>query len=256
MPRRFVIVPNDRAGTALENLNVPVPTLRQRHVWIILSPASGTGTKRIVMLDYLNAEIEKRKAQIAEIDSESERLRARRHDLGIELRTYENIRARLDVDEERQRARGEDRAAEESVADETAAGVKRTKLITPWRVVLRAAVERHPAVLKNSEVPAIQQAAGFDPSPSSNIRTHFHKLKGEGFYEDAGWGAVRATQAAAEFLGIPLGSISGAKHTEDPTEETLFGAPQEETTGQSRKAGPAASFHHNQGGPNGTALAN
>ncbi len=46
------------------------------------------------MLDYLNAEIEKRQNEIAKIEAERHKLDQRRHDLGIELRTMP-IRARL-----------------------------------------------------------------------------------------------------------------------------------------------------------------
>jgi hypothetical protein len=209
------------------------------------------------MLDYLDAEIEKRKAMITKFDAESERLRQLRHDLTIELKAYENIRLRYnDVSRNSKEATRSNRLGDGAPQTTLATEGKRTKLAANWRVVLHNAVERYPQVLTNREIPEIQQAAGHDPSPLTNIRTYLHKMRQEGFYDDAGRGAVRATQIAAEFLGIPLGSRPENQQTETRDAETLFDAPKRETAGQSFEASPAVPFHHSQGGPNGTALTN
>ncbi len=161
------------------------------------------------MLDYLNAEIERRQNEIAKIETERHKLDQRRHDLGIELRTYEDVRARLAHGrDDLQKAKEGLEPSHETVVGTSATmiGSTRSKLAAHWQVVLRAAVERYPEVVKNSEVGTIQRSAGHDPSRSMNIRTHLHKLREEGLYERVDRGAVRATQAAAELLGIPLGT--------------------------------------------------
>jgi hypothetical protein len=159
----------------------------------------------MVMLDYLNAEIEKRQVEIAKITAERQNLDQRRHDLDIELRAYEDIRARLGQSGDVLKPN----VTKRFIRSTTIAGTltpKRSKLANHWLAVLRYAVERYPATVKNSEVGAIQRSAGYDASPSTNIRTHFHKLRQEGLYEYADRAAVRATQAAAELLSIPLGT--------------------------------------------------
>jgi hypothetical protein len=213
-----------------------------------------------IMLDYLNAEIDKRKNDIAEIERERERIERelgqRQHELRIELRAYEDIRERFRLGDAPVTAGRGGRSATPIGTLMVTPGVTRTKLAEHWKVVLREAVERHPAMLKIREVPTIQRAAGYEPSPRTNTRTHFHKLRQEGLYERADLGAVRATKAAAELLGVPLGRGSDpTQETEVPNGGTLFGTADRETAGQAHEANPAASFHHNQGGPNGTALA-
>ena len=148
------------------------------------------------MLDYLNAEIEKRQNEIAKIEAERHKLCQRLHDLGIELRTYEDIRARLarGVDDQQEAEAGREPPNATLVGTSTTmSGSTRSKLAAHWRVVLRAAVERYPAVVKNSEVGMIQRSAGYNPARSMNVRTHLHKLREEGLYELVDRGAVRAT---------------------------------------------------------------
>lgn len=206
------------------------------------------------MLDYLNAEIEKRQNEIAKIEAERHKLDQRRHDLGIELRTYEDIRARLarGGDQQKAEAGREPPSATLVGTSTTMSGSTRSKLAAHWQVVLRAAVERYPAVVKNSEVGTIQRSAGYNPARSMNIRTHLHKLREEGLYELVDRGAVRATQAAAELLGMPLGTNTDLKQNTEAS--GLTDAAERETAGHAQEANPAASIFHNQGGPNGTAL--
>jgi hypothetical protein len=196
-----------------------------------------------VMLDYLDTEIEKRRAEIAKIKAEQQELRQREHDFGVELRVLEDIRARSIRDETPAPLAGTTVNASQI---NTPAGptptVTRSKLAAHWRVVLRAAVERFPEGIKTQEVPEIQRAAGHDASPAPNVRSHFHKLRHEGLYEEAGWGTVRATKAAAELLGIPLGNTK--QNTGTPNGQSLFGEPDRETAGRAHEANPAASFHH------------
>jgi hypothetical protein len=179
------------------------------------------------MRDYLNAEIERRKATIAKIDAERQALTERREEIGIELRVYVDILAQLN------RIGAQERPGPQTAPNEPSASVTspaetpevpRTKISGHWRVVLRVAVERFPASVSYPDVGTIQRSAGHDPSPYPNIRSHFQKLVAEGLYERADRGRVRATEKAAQFLGIPLGkSITGESET--PNSNELSGAP-------------------------------
>ena len=161
------------------------------------------------MLDYLNAEIEKRQNEIAKIEAERHKLDQRRHDLGIELRTYEDIRARLarGGDQQKAEAGREPPSATLVGTSTTMSGSTRSKLAAHWQVVLRAAVERYPAVVKNSEVGTIQRSAGYNPARSMNIRTHLHKLREEGLLEElVDRGAVGTTQGRGRAAWYALGN--------------------------------------------------
>jgi hypothetical protein len=183
------------------------------------------------MRDYLNAEIDRRKTEIAKIDAERDTLAQRRDVLVIELRVYAEILARSQETGNQELASMSQTPSiippPSSAALAAAEGVTRTKLIGHWRAVLQKAVERYPATIKNSEVPTIQRSAGYEPVRRPNIRTHFHKLVAEGLYERAGRGELRATKAAAELLGIPLGRSpeQDGRTTETPNSGELFGAP-------------------------------
>jgi hypothetical protein len=186
------------------------------------------------MLDYLDAEIAKRKAEIARLDQ-------RRHDMEVELRTYEEIRTHI-CRSNQPRPQSQPASASFVGSGTMTATVKRTKLADHWRVVLRRAVERFPEAVKTAEVPEIQRSAGYDASSPANVRSHFHKLRHEGLYEDAGWGAVRATKAAAEIIGVALGNTKQSMGM--PNGQPPFGEPDRETAGRTHEANPAASVHH------------
>jgi hypothetical protein len=201
-----------------------------------------------VMLDYINAEIETRKAERAQIESEQESLRHRQeslnqrwHDLGVELRVLEDVRSRSSRDEKAAQDHGDASAGQVNTVEPTPT-VTRSKLAPHWRVVLHRAAERFPNSIRTHEVPEIQRAAGYDASPAPNVRSHFHKLRHEGLYEDAGWGAVRATQAAFALLGIPLPTARQNMGT--PNGQPLSGGPDRETARRAHEASPAASVHH------------
>jgi hypothetical protein len=196
------------------------------------------------MLDYLDTQIESRKAEVSKIEAEQERLGQRLHDLCVELRVLQDIRARSIPNESPAAQEQGHRSANQVHTLRPTTTVKRAKLAAHWRVVLRHAVERYPEVIKTSEVPEIQRAAGYDPSPAANVRSHFHKLRHEGLYDEAGWGAVKATKAAAEILGTQLGAKSGTQNEEMPNGESLFGEPDKEAAGHAHEANPAASLHH------------
>jgi hypothetical protein len=163
------------------------------------------------MRDYVNAEIERRKATIAKIDAERQALTERREEIGIELRVYADMLAHLNRigAQERSAPQTAPNAPSTSVTSAPATPeVPRTKLSGHWRAVLRVAVERFPASVSYPDVGEIQRSAGHDPSPYTNIRSHFQKLVAEGLYERADRGRVRATEKASQFLGIPLGKTN------------------------------------------------
>lgn len=188
------------------------------------------------MRDYLISEIEKRKIAIAKIDSERDALTQRRHALNIELTVYVDVLAQFNqsADQTLMDTRKNDQTLKDDRKTEgipsliipvETKNTKRTRLSYHWRPVMQSAVERYPEALSYSEIPEIQQKAGYQPVPRRNIRTYMHKLVGEGLYARAGYGKVRATEAAAKLLGISLGTDSEAAHrTEAPDEDQSSGA--------------------------------
>lgn len=178
------------------------------------------------MRDYLNSEIEKRKAEIAKIDVEHDALAARRNILVVELRVYSEILTQAQTEDQAVVVRPQLAPISPPVTLAATEETTRTKLASHWLAVLHEAVRRYPKAVRYIEVGTIQRSAGHDPSPSTNIRSHIFKLVAEGLYERADRGKVRATAKAAALLGIPLGAQTATGSvTETPNSSELFGAP-------------------------------
>jgi hypothetical protein len=90
-----------------------------------------------------------------------------------------------------------------------------------WKCVLIASVKLHPASVRNDDVPEIQRSAGQSPANQEGIRSHVSTFKSQGLYEKTGIGAFRATQKAADLVGLRL----GAGASESPQGEPGFGQP-------------------------------
>jgi hypothetical protein len=109
---------------------------------------------------------------------------------------------------------------------------KRTRLSPRWLPVLKVAVERFPNSIQFEEVPDIQRAAGQLPSDTNNIRSHVWTQSNAGLYEKTGSGSFRATEKAAEAIGLPLQKIpddgfdpSALSEDYSPSDDELFGTP-------------------------------
>ena len=85
-----------------------------------------------------------------------------------------------------------------------------------WKCVTIAAVERFPEIVKNADVPIIQQAAGQEPANKENVRSHVHIFAKAGLYEKVAYGCFRATQQAADLIGIPLGEAKSSSPKGEP----------------------------------------
>jgi hypothetical protein len=168
------------------------------------------------MKEYLSAEIAKREAERQTI---THRLAV----LAAELNLLKDILAR--TSEERA---GQDNSATRGASRQRSSGRKGSRLSARWAPVLRAAVERYPDALTNDDVPGIQTAAGQEPGDRNQIRSHVWSTAQAGFYEKLNAGSFRATQAAANAIGVPLGSrraehASPAQHVSDtPSGDELF----------------------------------
>ena len=105
---------------------------------------------------------------------------------------------------------------------------KGTRLSPRWMPVLKAAVQQFPNAIEFEEVPDIQRGAGQLPSDTNNIRSHVWTQSNAGMYEKQGSGSFRATEKAAEAIGLPLGaSNSHDEVTADsgaPKADELFAA--------------------------------
>lgn len=165
------------------------------------------------MRDYLMAQIEKRRADVDRLQAERQALARQIETIAIELRTYTDVLRQL-----------EDEASATSFEGGTEA--KRTRFAEHWQAVIRGAVERYPNAVTNGEVPGIMRAAGYDPVKQEAIRSHIWSGARAGLYEKLGQGCFRATQKAADLIGLKLGSDNQSHaETETPNSGTLFGAP-------------------------------
>jgi hypothetical protein len=167
------------------------------------------------MRDYLMAQIEKRRADVDRLQAERQALARQIETIAIELRTFTDVLRQL-----------EDESNATSFDDGTEA--KRTRFAEHWQAVIRGAVERYPNAVTNGEVPGIMRAAGYAPVKQEAIRSHIWSGARAELYEKLGQGRFRATQKAADVIGLKLGGGSDNQsraETETPNSGTLFGAP-------------------------------
>jgi 1-aminocyclopropane-1-carboxylate deaminase/D-cysteine desulfhydrase-like pyridoxal-dependent ACC family enzyme len=162
------------------------------------------------MKDYIVTEIAKREA-------ERQRITQRLDVLAAELKLLSDILARMDGDV----------VASMTPTHEASRRHRSSRLSARWAPVLRAAVERYPAALKNDDVPEIQRAAGQEPGDRNQIRSHVWTTAHAGLYEKLNAGSFRATQAAADSIGIPLGSaaehaLTTGQRGHEPNNDELF----------------------------------
>jgi hypothetical protein len=143
------------------------------------------------MRNYINSEIERRRAELAALEQ-------RRLVLTSELNLLEDLLKHAPAGETAQPRRGRDRAADR--------GAAKRRLSDRWMPVLIEAVRRYPGTIRSDEVSNIQSAAGQEPSGVNNIRTHFWVNHQPGkLYERVSSGEYRATEIGAQVAGIPLG---------------------------------------------------
>jgi hypothetical protein len=106
----------------------------------------------------------------------------------------------------------------------------KTRLSPRWLPILKAAVQRFPNGIGFDQVRDIQRAAGQTPADTNNIRSHVWTMSKNEFYEKLGSGSFRATQKAADAIGLTLGystdnhEITNSE-SEAPNSSELFGAP-------------------------------
>lgn len=158
------------------------------------------------MQNILLSEIAQREGERQQCESQRRALEARIGTLDGELALLRHILARAEAGEESQPAPAAS-AAQENEPRKKVAGAN---MSDRWKCVTRIAVARFPQTVQNDDVVAIQLAAGEEAASREAIRSHVWTFTRTGLYEKVGRGTFRATQNAADLIGLPLGHVASS----------------------------------------------
>jgi hypothetical protein len=151
----------------------------------------------------LLSKIEARENELRQVESVISQAEHRKGVLAVELALLRELKAEADSE-----AKPDDRYSKETDYSEPSGkrGMPGSNMSTKWKCVVVAAVKVYPASVHNDRVPEIQRTAGEAPANQAGIRSHVSTFKTRGLYEKTGIGSFRATQHAADLVGMPLGA--------------------------------------------------
>lgn len=92
-----------------------------------------------------------------------------------------------------------------------------------WQAVLKETVIVYPSSMDYDDIERVHLRDGYEPANRDRRRSHVWAMVQAGLYERSGYGTFRATQKAANVVGVPLGVSKDTKisaESETPDAET------------------------------------